>query len=60
MLADADSISFLISVKLHYWSTLVFEGKGGGLIFESFFGPILFDYRNSITKLVTFGENCVI
>ena len=59
MLADVDSKSFLISAKLHSWSSLVFDGEDGGLVFESFFGPILFDYIKNITKLVIFSENCV-
>lgn len=59
MLADADSLSFLISAKQQSGSLLVFEGEGDVLVFESFFGPILSDYIKKITKLITFSENCV-
>ena len=59
MLADVDSISLLISARLHSWSLLVFDGEGGGLVFESFLGPILFNYNKNITKLIAFNENCV-
>ena len=54
MLTDVDSISFLISLKLHSWSLLVFDGKGGTLVFESSFGPFLFNYNKNISKSVTF------
>ena len=58
MLADADSLSFLISAKQQSGSLLVFEGEGDVLVFESFFGLILFDYSKKITTLVTFSKNC--
>ena len=57
MLADVDLISFLISRKLLSWSLLVFDGECGGLVFRSYFGPILFDYNRSITKSVTLCGN---
>ena len=62
MLADVDLISFLISRKLNSWYLFVFDVEGGGLVFESSFGPILTGtlrlkvaykkMRNVITELI--------